>query len=65
MQIKRVISSVLAFGVLGEEDERTQGALLTSLGHVLSEIEANAQRYPFNAMDRQLLEGAARVFRSV
>lgn len=59
-----VAAAALAFGVLAEEDERTQGALLSSLGHVLAEIEANAARYALNAMDRQLLDGAARVYRS-
>jgi hypothetical protein len=59
-----VAAAALAFGVLGEEDEHTQGALLSSLGHVLAEIEANAARYLFNAMDQQLLDGAAKVYRS-
>src|SRR5262245_26713022 len=59
-----VAAAALAFGVLGEEDEHTQGALLSSLGHVLAEIETNAARYVFNAMDQQLLDGAARVYRA-
>ena len=59
-----VAAAALAFGVLGEEDEHTQGALLSSLGHVLAEIEANAAHYLFNAMDQQLLDGAAKVYRS-
>lgn len=59
-----VAAAALAFGVLGEEDEHTQGALLSSLGHVLEEIETNAARYLFNALDQQLLDGAAKVYRS-
>jgi len=59
-----VAAAALAFGFLGEEDEHTQSALLSSLGQVLAEIEANAALYVFNAMDQQLLDGAARVYRS-
>ena len=59
-----VAAAALAFGFLGEEDERTQGALLSCLGHVLAEIETNARLYPLNAMDRLLLDGAIRVHRS-
>ena len=59
-----VAAAALAFGVLGEEDEHTQGALRRSLGQVLAEIESNAARYALNAMDQQLLDGATRVYRT-
>ena len=53
-----VAAAALAFGILGEEDEHTQARCVPRLGQVLAEIEANAALYPFNAMDRQLLDGA-------
>lgn len=54
-----VAASALANGIhLFEEDDGNRYALILSLGSILSEVEVNGRLYPFNSLDRLLLEEA-------
>lgn len=54
-----VAAAALANGIhLFEEDDVNRYALILSLGGILSEVEVNGRLYPFNSLDRLLLEEA-------
>lgn len=60
-----VAASALAYALVErEEHDPIRGALLISLGNILSELEVNGRLYPLTSLDHQLLEGAASIFRS-
>jgi hypothetical protein len=54
-----VAAAALANGIhLFEEDDVNRYALILSLGSILSEVEVNGRLYPFNSLDRLLLQEA-------